>query len=96
MKRKLRLEDLTVDTFATTPAAPLGRGTVRGREETDACYASAGGVCVEDSVEVTCGLPSCGCETMGADACVYFCEVTQPRFFTCGATCGFNGEYECA
>jgi hypothetical protein len=52
MKKKLRLDDLKVDGFATTAAAPGVRGTVVGHEgtttcppETADCYVSWDGTC---------------------------------------------------
>lgn len=96
MKRKLKLEDLAVDTFATTPDAPRGRGTVRGLADTTpgACEASLGGTCIEEtcamdcnpSLEISCGAADT-CQSMIEPPCYYFCEVTQPNFFTCGKTC---------
>lgn len=35
--KKLKLDALTVDSFATSPAAPSGGGTVLGREATPTC-----------------------------------------------------------
>lgn len=88
MKHKLKLEDLAVETFATTPDAPRGRGTVRAFADTTACL-------VEDTqaedcnftLDVSGGVDTCA--SMGGDPCVYFCDVTQRHFFTCGAvSCG--------
>ena len=57
--KKLTLEDLAVDSFATTPAAGSARGTVLGHAVTHTCDAgcplSYGGTCV-----ITC---SNGCDT---------------------------------
>ena len=49
MKKKLHLDDLTVDGFATTAAPPRERGTVRGRQLAGTlawCPVSYGGTCI--------------------------------------------------
>jgi hypothetical protein len=57
--KKLRLDDLTIESFPTMPAAEAGtRGTVRGREMTGNCYDSWGGTCWLSCWE------TCGCDTL--------------------------------
>ncbi|HEU4456391.1 MAG TPA: hypothetical protein VFR81_25210 [Longimicrobium sp.] len=59
MMLKLRLDDLRVDAFATTDAAPHARGTVRGREFTiQPCPQTADDTCGMTCGE-TCDVPSC-------------------------------------
>jgi hypothetical protein len=68
MKRKLRLDDLQVDTFETTPVQEQ-RGTVFGEQCT--CDESCGGTC-EWSCGATCAA-SCGgtCDNFNP-SCVFF------------------------
>lgn len=64
MKRKLRIEALSVESFEVTPAAAARRGTVRGNESDPVtgpveCYSlkeSCGGTCI---VYDTCDGFSC-------------------------------------
>jgi hypothetical protein len=57
--KKLRLDDLSVESFATSPAAPARGGTVHANEiDTLAhCPVSYGGTCW-----ITCR-ETCGCDT---------------------------------
>lgn len=64
MKRKLKIEELAVDSFETAASREQGRGTVQGfaRPTRESCDgATCGGLvwtCI-DSCQETCGL-SCG------------------------------------
>ncbi|MDB4951548.1 MAG: hypothetical protein JWM27_4197 [Gemmatimonadetes bacterium] len=57
--RKLHLDDLAIESFATTPDSLAGSGTVHGQEDRTAsgCPESWNGTCW-----ITCW-DSCGCET---------------------------------
>jgi hypothetical protein len=71
-KLKLRLDDLAVDGFRTTPAE-RGRGTVRAEQGTHFSYC-------------TCNAPTCGatCPVTCDDAtCAYTCDD-----FSCAESCG--------
>jgi hypothetical protein len=86
-KLKLQLEDLRIDSFATTPAEKP-KGTVFGEQCTcytqctcpgcPTCYASCNGTC-DASCNGTCDA-SCdgGCGTWdpscGGNSCVYTCD----------------------
>ena len=88
--RKLRLEDLAVDSFATTAVAGVRHGTVEAHQDTwkRTCYSCEVLCETPPTVEVTrcelgCGdtlLESCG-GTCGAD--------------TCAKTCGWSGTPDC-
>ena len=93
MKRKLRLDDLAVESFATTPETKNGRGTVRG----------FGGVepMPPDQSYLICwtGRLTClSCELSYPGTCDITCNRTvdpqlpcEPTYdgaqFTCGHTC---------
>ena len=70
MKRKLSLDELKVDSFATEAEAPTKRrGTVRGFDESrDTCFNSCG-------VILTC---QASCPATCPFTCVNTCEVTCP------------------
>jgi hypothetical protein len=59
--KKLKLDDLSIESFPTTPAAEPTRGTVNGHGTQLWCPVSYGGTCW-----ITCW-ESCGCDT--ADFC---------------------------
>jgi hypothetical protein len=59
--KKLHLESLRVDSFATTAPAPRGRGTVAAREATGTS------ACCPDSTAPTCWVTCLTCDTI--DAC---------------------------
>lgn len=76
---KLRLEDLTVDTFATQ-ALPTGRGTVHGHETQEA---------------VTCGNQTCGqwsCNGTCEDSEWYQCEGQSVGLSACCPTNGCTND----
>ena len=91
-KLKLRLDDLLVDTFQTTPAA-REKGTVFGEQCTcytqctcpgcPTCYASCNGSC-DASCNGTCGAScygSCGgntCDGSCGGTCDYACRLPTP------------------
>jgi len=58
MQRKLRLEDLAVESFATTTPADAARGTVYGRDSTQPPNCASGQFsCLPgQSCEETCGM----------------------------------------
>jgi hypothetical protein len=83
-KLTLRLEDLTVDGFSTTPAAD-GRGTVRGEQGTHYTWCTCQGTCPPDTCAETCW------ETCDDFTCRETCDD-----LTCAETCGFsNCETRC-
>ena len=91
-KLKLNLDDLKVESFATTPDASSSRGTVFGQDPTvypeDTCYlycTDVGSTCVQQ-----CGTGGSENGTCApAETCVSTCEpqATCPSP-TCGVSCG--------
>jgi hypothetical protein len=88
-RKKLLIDDLEVDTFATS-GEDAARGTVQGNAYTD----SAGPYCE----------PSCGSCYTGAPTCyaVNTCFQTEPCFPTCNgadacntSTCNISHAYSC-
>ena len=76
--KKLRLEELRVATFATTPELQGARGTVRGNEATGDCsidFCSHGCMSAADS---GCNGPSVGgqCQSYAYNPC-------YPSFYGC-------------
>lgn len=67
MKRKLRLEELSIDTF-TASSAEAGRGTVYGEEGTN---------------RPTCGGPTCYETCEGAHSCDYSAACPSVAVGTC-------------
>ncbi|HEX5870928.1 MAG TPA: hypothetical protein VFY65_10950 [Longimicrobium sp.] len=86
-KLTLRLDDLTVEGFSTTPPAN-GRGTVHGEQGTFPTYCT----CVHATCDPTCWTCEATCDDY---TCWYTCEQTCDDF-TCADTCGFsNCETRC-
>ncbi|HYR07547.1 MAG TPA: hypothetical protein VEQ60_07255 [Longimicrobium sp.] len=86
-KLTLKLEDLSVDSFATSPAEQA-RGTVLGEQCT--CYTR----CPED--------PTCGGQASCVNTCAGTCGDTCPETcvytcvdLTCAAWCGNTGQTYC-
>ncbi|WP_420127810.1 hypothetical protein [Longimicrobium sp.] len=89
MKLKLKLDDLTVDTFQTT-SPPKAKGTVFGEQCTcytqctcpgcPTCDASCNGTC-HASCNGTCVSCAASCNGTCGDSCGYSCDAT------CGASC---------
>jgi hypothetical protein len=89
-KLKLRLDDLRVDTFQTTPVQKE-KGTVFGEQCTcytnctcpgcPTCYASCNGTC-DASCNGTCGV---SCDASCGGTCDYSCGCSD---YSCDATCG--------
>lgn len=99
-KVKLNLDDLRVESFATTPPASSGRGTVFG-QATEPQTCGAGATCYQTCTEVgvTCVNPctgnTCGASCGGTcfeDTCDTCPQVTCP---TCGLFCGTAGVTDC-
>ena len=92
-QKKLKLDDLQVESFHLVPDAPQERGTVEGRD----LLASAA-TCI---YQATCVI-SCTCNglvTCGASCNVTACDTCDR--FTCGGSCdgrcdtGFSGGVFC-
>ena len=86
-KLRLDLEDLSVESFDTTPAARAENGTVFGQQCT--CY-----------TQCTCpGCPTCDascngtCDATCAGTCAASCNGTCN--YTCGASCYGTCDYTC-
>ncbi len=78
-KLKLDLEELSVESFATTPNRPAEGGTVFGQQCT--CY-----------TQCTCpGCPTCdaSCNGTCGGTCAGTCDAS------CNGTCGCTAEYTC-
>jgi hypothetical protein len=88
-KLKLRLDDLRVDTFQTTPVQKE-KGTVFGEQCTcytnctcpgcPTCYASCNGTC-DASCNGTCGV---SCDASCGGTCDYSCGCSD---YSCNYTC---------
>jgi hypothetical protein len=90
-KTILDLNQLTVDSFETDPAAKSPRGTVHAHAPTQftaycQCqYATSYGTCQGTCVD-TCGGPTCD----------YPCQTANTCHLTCGAGCGWtDGQHVC-
>lgn len=85
MKRKLRIEELSVTSFTTDEAAGE-RGTVRAFG--DVSGGSCPGEATCDSCNLrtcadTCG-NSCSCVSCEVRTCIFTCYVSCPNVETCG------------
>ena len=90
-KLRLKLDDLRVDTFQTTPVQKE-KGTVFGEQCTcytqctcpgcPTCYASCNGTC-DASCNGSCGGATCDASCYGS--CDYSCACSQD---SCDPTCG--------
>jgi hypothetical protein len=100
-KLKLDLEELSVESFDTTPAPRREGGTVFGQQCT--CYTQCtcpGCPTCDASCNGTCGGTCAGscdasCNGTCGGTCAASCDGTcggSERWETCGATCG---EYSC-
>jgi hypothetical protein len=76
--KKLQLDTLTVDSFATTEAMAVGRGTVRGRSEVpDDSNDCDGSFTVHTNCEVSCrGTCDFTCAASCQLTCHQTCRVT--------------------
>ena len=95
-KLALRLEDLRIDSFSTTPVEKE-KGTVFGEQCTcytnctcpgcPTCYASCGGTC-DASCNGSCGA-SCGgtCDVSCDYSCGGTCDYSCGGGYTCDPTC---------
>lgn len=106
-QRKLKLEQLEVESFEVLPEAPKGRGTVQGREFARTRFGgdTCAGTCYDyDTCGISCPGGSCypTCETCeetcrGQDTCDPSCMGTcDETCETCLCTdefeiCGFTG-----
>ena len=93
-KLRLRLDDLTVEGFSTTPAANA-RGTVHGEQGTWYTYCTCNMPSCDPTCAYTCDDATCPvCPT-----CEHTCEQTCWETcddFSCVETCGFsNCETRC-
>ena len=94
-KLTLKLEELTVESFDTTVAAPSHRGTVRGAAFSETTCQQVICDCQTNGTE--CDTGGCNDETLAAtcgDSCTFFCSQTCPVNTcanscegTCGETC---------
>jgi hypothetical protein len=81
MQRKLKLDDLQVESFHVLPEAPRVRGTVAGREALAATLDGA-----YSCYDYTCGLDeTCHVSCFGTCVTLCTCDHTCPPQFTCGA-----------
>ena len=69
MKRKLRLEELSIDTFTTSSSAEDGRGTVYGEEATNRHTCGAGQTCYQTCEDVHSCDYSAECVTVAVGTC---------------------------
>ncbi len=83
-KLKLNLEDLKVESFATTRSPNASRGTVFGQT-----IDQTGGCCI--TVDPSCDCSGTGCPTANGGSC----EETQCNQPPCTDTCAFNTQ-QCA
>ena len=72
MKRKLRLDDLAVESFATDAPATPARGTVRGHDGTQPpnCFSGVWSCLPDQSCEETCGMSCWGSCVNTYDCCM--------------------------
>ena len=90
MRRKLRLDDLAVESFATTPETRDGRGTVRGLDGSfppspgqsyPECYSGRPTCITPNTCDFSCGGT---CDLSCNPTCGPTCDLGQ---LTCGDTC---------
>jgi hypothetical protein len=92
MKLKLRLDDLQVDTFQTTPV-PNEKGTVFGEQCTcpgvNTCDATCAGPTCNASCQASCVDNTCAIDVYGTcglscpGTCYDTCPCTGPRTYYC-------------
>jgi hypothetical protein len=102
--KKLKLEDLAVESFATTGGGPVAQGTVRGAEyvtynEQQTCGEANNSLDFPvPCTQWTCNVLPSQC---GAATCNYTCQITDctgggggtgTERLTCQATCAGEGE----
>ena len=91
-KLRLALEDLSVESFDSTPSRHPASGTVRGHQQTETCFNTACGTCY--TVEYYCGDSLDG--TCDGTLCVRTCgpgECPVTYDATCPAPCRTQGVY---
>lgn len=89
--KKLRLEDLAVDTFATTSGAAFGRGTVRAHATEYTCAVSEIHTCACPTRQ-GCVYPSTSCgDTVTYGEATCFCEYPNTDVRVCCSDAGCTG-----
>ncbi|HEX6371943.1 MAG TPA: hypothetical protein VF006_23670 [Longimicrobium sp.] len=90
-KLTLRLDDLAVEGFSTTPA-PRDRGTVRG-EQACTCYGpTCEGSCYDETCADTCWFT---CMNTCMDTCDDWTCLETCGFSNCETRCGAAGTCRC-
>lgn len=95
-KLNLKLDDLAVESFDTTPAARPDRGTVQGNDVSDTTCYDRHCTCETNGFECetnyNCPEPTMDtCNATCGASCTFFCSHTCPMntcAYSCEGTCG--------